>query len=189
MAQPIRFASLIVFLAFPILEIGLLIRVGQTLGFWRVAMIVVATAILGTAVIRRTGLAVLGKARAQMEAGGTGVSPLFDGLMQLTAGMLLIFPGLISDVIGLVLLIPPIRLFVITTLLPKIFAVPDFGIHRGDDPFKQRGPQRGQSQSANPFDPATAEGVTIEGEYERLSEKKIDPQKSLKPRPAQRSAK
>lgn len=126
MAQPLRLASLIAFLAFPILEIGLLIRAGQSLGFWRLALIVIATAILGTAVIRRTGLAILGKARAQMESGGSGFSPLFDGLVQLTAGMLLIFPGLISDALGIVLLIPQVRKFVITTLLPKIFTIPAF---------------------------------------------------------------
>lgn len=188
MAQPLRLASLIAFMAFPILEIGVLIRVGQSLGFWRLALIVIATALLGTAVIRRTGLAVLGKARAQMEAGGTGFSPLFDGLLQLTAGMLLIFPGLISDALGLVLLIPPVRQFTITVLLPKIFAVPAFGDGRSDDPFKESRAQRGEARPVDPFDPGAGEGVTIEGEYERVSEEKVTTERGLKPRPARRSA-
>ena len=123
MAQPLRLASLLAILAFPILEIGLLIRAGQSMGFWRLALIVIATAMLGSAVIRRTGLSVLTRARAQMERGGRSFNPLFDGLLQVTAGVLLIFPGLISDVLGLVLLVPAVRHVLVAHVLPRMFTV------------------------------------------------------------------
>lgn len=187
MAQPLRLATLLAILAFPILEIGLLIRAGQSLGFWWLVLIVVGTAMLGTAVIRRTGLSVLTKARAQMDSGGLGVNPLLDGLMQISAGMLLIFPGLISDVIGLLLLVPAIRTYMMTSVLPKLFAVTMFGTSRAD-PFRQSAePDAGPSASSG-FDAARDSGVTIEGEYERVSEEPVESDKALKPRPARRSA-
>jgi UPF0716 protein FxsA len=196
MTQPLRLAAFLAFMAFPILEIGLLIRTGQSIGFWRLALIVVATAMLGGAVIRRTGLRVLTRARAQMarghfESGRNRFEPLFDGLVQLTAGMLLIFPGLISDAIGLILLIPVIRNFVVTIVLPRLVTVAVFGSdpqNRQNSPF-QRGPeQRGARPSDSEFDPESGSGPTIEGEYERVSEKPVPPERSLKPNPPRRSS-
>lgn len=188
MTQPLRLAALLVFLAFPILEIGLLIRAGQAFGFWRLALIVVATAMLGGAVIRRTGLAVLTRARAQIERRRSGFEPLFDGLVQLTAGMLLIFPGLISDVIGLVLLIPAVRNVVVTNILPKVFTIAVFGSGPASGPYRHR-PNPSEPGRAEPeFDPATDGGVTIEGEYERVSEEEVEPERSLKPRSVRRSS-
>jgi UPF0716 protein FxsA len=188
MAQPLRLVALLLFLAFPILEIGLLIRAGQAMGFWRLALIVVATAMLGAAVIRHTGLAVLTRARAQLERRRSGFEPLFDGLVQLTAGMLLIFPGLISDCIGLILLVPAVRNVVVTRVLPKLFTVAVFGTGPASGRYQRTSDPHEPRPAANDFDPESGGGVTIEGEYERVSEKSIDPERSLKPRPPRRSA-
>ena len=193
MAQPLKLAAFLAFMAFPILEIGLLIRTGQGIGFWRLALIVVATAMLGGAVIRRTGLRVLTRARAQMarghfESGRNRFEPLFDGLVQLTAGMLLIFPGLISDAIGLTLLIPIVRNVVVTSILPKLVTAAVFGGDPSNRPFPRGAEQRSARPSANEFDPESGAGPTIEGEYERVSEKPVAPERSLKPHTPRRSS-
>lgn len=186
MAQPLRIASLLAILAFPILEIGLLIRAGQTMGFWRLALIVIATAMLGSAVIRRTGLSVLTRARAQMERGGRSFNPLFDGLLQVTAGVLLIFPGLISDVLGLILLVPAIRHVLVAHVLPRLFTVATFS---ADARAHQSPPEdEHPGSTSGPFDASTDSGVIIEGEYERISEDAVEPAKGLRPRAPRRSA-
>ena len=185
MAQPLRLAALLAFVAFPILEIGLLIRFGQAFGFWRLALIVIVTAMLGTAVIRRTGLSVLTRARAHIERGRSGFAPLFDGLVQIMAGMLLIFPGLISDVIGLTLLVPAVRHTLVTTILPKLFAVSTFSTAESRRPYQR---QDGEARSDAAPDASSGDGVTIEGEYERVSEKTVASERSLKPQPGRRSA-
>jgi len=77
MSQPIKFATLLVLIAIPILEIGLLIRAGQALGFWWLALIVIATAIVGSMVIRRIGVSVLQKMFAEAERGRPGLEPIF----------------------------------------------------------------------------------------------------------------
>ena len=188
MTQPLRLAAVLAFLAFPILEIGLLIRVGQSLGFWRLALIVIATAVLGTAVIRRTGLSVLMKARAEMDAGGHVFGPLFDGLVQLTAGLLLIFPGLISDAMGLLLLIPAVRGVVVSSVLPKMVSAATFGSRRDGRPFQRPSGRNGANPAAGDFDATGPGGVTIEGEYERVRDDAVEPERPLKPRPARRTA-
>lgn len=191
MVHPIRLALVLSFLAFPLLEIGLLIRVGQSIGFWRLAALVIVTAMLGSAVIHRTGLAVLTKARRQYEDGFSAGSsnPLLDGLVQVTAGMLLIFPGLISDAVGLVLLIPAVRHLVTTWLMPRFFPVTNFDMryrdpdgpgtsHKtGPGAGPRTDPGAGRPDDSGPFDPrmdpSMSQGKTIEGEYERVSEKTI----------------
>ena len=187
MVHPIRLASVLAFLAFPILEIGLLIRAGQILGFWKLALFVIATALLGSAVIKRTGFSVLTKARQELDSGGRGFNPLLDGLLQITAGLLLIFPGLISDVLGLTLLIPAVRTALVKHVLPRFFAVTTFTTH--DEHFDQG--RRGESPSsgAQHFDSAMEDGVTIEGEYERVSERDVAENRSVAAKPLRRSAK
>jgi UPF0716 protein FxsA len=172
MVHPIRLASVLAFLAFPILEIGLLIRVGQSIGFLGLVAIVVASAMLGAAVIRQTGLAILTKARHEFETGTFGKSdPLVDGLLQVTAGMLLIFPGLMSDFIGIVLLVPIVRHEIAAKLMPRIFTAATFGGHEtGFDPRERRRPANGET---GPFGASGHRGKTIEGEYERVSEKTV----------------
>lgn len=186
MPKPIRLASLLAILAFPILEIGLLIRVGQAIGFWKLVLMVIATAMLGSVVIRRTGLSVLTRARAQLERGGRSFNPLFDGLLQLTAGMMLIFPGLISDVLGLTLLVPAVRQGLVTHVLPRLFTITTFSAETGP-PNRPSSPDGMPPGAAGPFDAEADTGVTIEGEYERISEKTVAASRELHPRNNRRS--
>ncbi len=199
MSGRLKLASVLAFLAFPILEIGLLIRVGQGIGLWRLALIVVVTAVLGASVIRRTGLAVLTRARAQVEARRPGFEPLFDGLLLLTSGMLLIFPGLISDVLGLTLLIPPVRQFLVQRIFPKLSSFTTFEMKSDRATSSNPSSSSGFENDAQSFDPASfdaasTDGVTIEGEYERIKDEPVDganqsqaPGRSLSPRPPRRS--
>lgn len=171
MSQALRLASLLALTAFPLLEIGLLIRAGQVLGFWRLALVMVLTAILGSVVIRRIGLSVFGKARAEIEAGRGGVEPLLDGLLQVTAGLLLIFPGLISDFLGICLLVPAVRQNLSQKVLPRLFRTARY---EAQSPRGTTGRRETRS----------GDGVTIEGEYERLGEETLPPETALKPRKA-----
>ena len=103
MPTPVKFATGLALIAFPLLEIALLIRAGQWLGFWPVFLIVLLTAVAGSLVIQRQGFRTLARTMAQIEAGRGALEPMADGLLRLIAGMLLIFPGLICDALGLLL--------------------------------------------------------------------------------------
>jgi UPF0716 protein FxsA len=172
MSQPLKIAAILVFAALPLLEIGLLIRLGQLIGIWWLAAIIIGTAVLGTYVIRRVGLSVFERALDRLNSEREGFSPLFDGFLQVLAGLLLIFPGVISDFIGLVLLIPQVRTTVIHTGLLKLVTLFHYQAEVSREAFRSK-------DGAAPDEP---DGIVIEGEYERLSEKPLKPGKAVQAR-------
>lgn len=93
----------------PLIEIAVFIEVGGFLGLWPTLAIIVATAVVGTALLRRQGLATLHGAQREMEAGRVPVRELFDGVCILAAGAFLLTPGFVTDGAGLALMVPPVR--------------------------------------------------------------------------------
>lgn len=172
MSQPLKIAVILVLAALPLLEIGLLIRLGQVIGIWWLALFILGTAFLGTYVIRKVGLSVFERALSRLNSDREGFSPLFDGFLQVLAGLLLIFPGVISDIIGLILLIPQVRHFMIRTGLLKLVTFFHY----------QAEVSRGAFRSAETHTHEEPAGIVIEGEYERLSEKPLRPGKAVQPR-------
>lgn len=100
---------LLAFIGVPLIEIALFIQVGGFIGLWPTIAIVIATAMAGTALIRRQGLNTLRRAQQEMDAQRLPVRELFDGVCLLFSGALLLTPGFLTDTIGFVLLVPPLR--------------------------------------------------------------------------------
>jgi UPF0716 protein FxsA len=89
---------------------------------WKVPLLeVLATALLGLAVLRyvrlRFGRGIAGRLVASESPGDV----LLDGAILVVAGILLIGPGVVSDVAGLLLLIPPVR-WVIVPLIKRRYS-------------------------------------------------------------------
>jgi UPF0716 protein FxsA len=116
-----RLAFLLVFLAFPLLELTLLIRAGQSWGFWPVLGVILGTGLLGTAILRQQGFRVAERVAAELNAGRTPVAPLADSGLVFAAGALLLSPGLIGDTLGLLLLVPGVRSFAGNWLAAQLF--------------------------------------------------------------------
>jgi UPF0716 protein FxsA len=104
-----RLAFLLVFVAFPLVEIMLLIKAGATIGFWPTVGLLFAAAFLGMVVIRNQGLTMVSRVLSAVNEGKMPIEPMLDGYARVVAGSLLIVPGFLSDAIGLVLLVPPLR--------------------------------------------------------------------------------
>ena len=90
-------------------EIALFVRVGQWIGLGPTVLAVVATALLGAALLRAQGLGALRRAQAALDRRELPVKELFDGACILVGGLLLILPGFLTDALGLLLLLPPVR--------------------------------------------------------------------------------
>ena len=108
------------FLAVPLIEIGLFIKVGGWLTLWPTLGIVLATGVLGTFLVHRQGRQVLADLRGAMATVGNPLSPLAHGALVLFAGALLLTPGFFTDTIGLLLLIPAVRHVVIAQLAARV---------------------------------------------------------------------
>ena len=100
---------LIAFIAVPLIEIGLFIQVGDTIGLWPTLFIVLLTAIVGTALVRSQGAQVLSALQGSFQAMKDPTEPLAHGAMILFAGALLLTPGFFTDAFGFLLLFPPFR--------------------------------------------------------------------------------
>ena len=79
----------LIFVGLPILEIALFIKVGGAIGLLPTLGIILATGILGAAIMRWQGLRALDRLRASMETGADPVGPLAHGALILVAGVLL----------------------------------------------------------------------------------------------------
>ncbi|RMD92696.1 MAG: FxsA family protein [Alphaproteobacteria bacterium] len=108
------------FVAVPLIEIALFITIGGAIGLWPTLAIVVITAIIGTALVRRQGLQTLERLRGSLAELGDPTRPLAHGAMILFAGALLLTPGFFTDTVGFLLLIPGIREALFRALVSRI---------------------------------------------------------------------
>ena len=100
---------LIAFLAVPLIEITLFIQVGGLIGVWWTLLIVLATAIAGSYLVRSQGARELSNLQRSFNELDDPTEPLANGAMILFAGALLLTPGFFTDVVGLSLLVPGVR--------------------------------------------------------------------------------
>ena len=100
---------LLAFIAVPMIEIALFIRVGGIIGLWWTLLIVLATAVAGSYLVRNQGLRELSNLQRSFSELKDPTEPLANGAMILFAGALLLTPGFFTDVVGLSLLVPSVR--------------------------------------------------------------------------------
>ena len=111
---------LFIFIAIPLIEIGLFIEVGGRIGMWPTILIVVATAIIGTALLRQQGLSALSRLQNSLAMGEPPLAPVFDGFCLLAAAILLLTPGFFTDTLGFLLFISPLRVAIRNYLSKRI---------------------------------------------------------------------
>lgn len=100
------FRLFLLFTAGPLLELYLLLKLGGYIGLYPTIGVVIGTGIAGGLLARSQGLAVLRQASWELEQGRLPAESLFDGVIILIAGAMLVTPGLITDCLGLLFLIP-----------------------------------------------------------------------------------
>ncbi len=94
------------FVLVPIVEIYVIIQVGEVIGPWWTILLLIADSIFGSWLIAHEGRRAW---RALTEALATGVMPareLADGALILVGGTLMISPGFVTDAFGIVLILP-----------------------------------------------------------------------------------
>jgi UPF0716 protein FxsA len=162
------------FIALPLIELAILIKTGQLIGFWATMGIVVGTGLLGVHILMRQGWAIMRRMQEAVAKGQPPVAPVVDGAFLVIAGALLVTPGLISDVVAILLLMPTLRHLVARWLVYAMvrrakvrLAVVDT---RPDGQRERTRPSTGEGQ-----------GPVIEGEFQRMDEKATGPHRSDRP--------
>ena len=97
------------FIVVPIVELYVIIQVGQAIGVVPTLALLLADAVLGSLLLRHQGRGAwrrFNEALAQRRFPGREVA---DGAMIVVGGTLLLTPGFVTDIVGLLLLLPPTR--------------------------------------------------------------------------------
>ncbi|WP_312472184.1 FxsA family protein [Neobacillus sp.] len=100
---------IILIIAIPVAEIGLLLFSGKTIGVWPTLLLIILTGVMGAYLAKREGIQTIRKAQEQLRNGQIPGEAVLDGICILIGGILLILPGFITDISGFLMLFPPTR--------------------------------------------------------------------------------
>lgn len=101
------FAGLgILLLVVPIVELYVLIRVGDVIGLIPTLAILIAVSIAGTVLLKKEGIATWNRVQLALREGRMPTHEVTDGALILLGGALLLTPGFVTDVFGLAMLFP-----------------------------------------------------------------------------------
>lgn len=126
-----------IFLLFPalfaLLELAVLIEIGNRIGTGATLALVLAGVVAGAMLVKRGGLGALRRAQESLARGEAPMGALFDAACVVVAGLLLVFPGVISDVLALPLAFPQTRKTLLGWLRSRFVVRPtDTGIIEGE---------------------------------------------------------
>jgi UPF0716 protein FxsA len=159
--------GLIVLVAVPLIELAILIKAGQWIGFWPTLAIVMTTFVIGAVVVSRSGLSSAMKTREALARGDPPVTAMLEGALLAVGGVLLMTPGLIADVAGLLLLLPPVRTLMARMALRNAMVAGEVRVER-----HRTAPTAAEEFTRQrPDVPDAADGPVIDGEFERLDER------------------
>ena len=102
-------AAFVLLIVVPTAEISVLLRVGHEVGLGWTLVLLLASALLGSWLLRREGARAFRALRDAAQAGRTPAKETAEGAVVLVGGLLMILPGFLSDVVGILLLLPPVR--------------------------------------------------------------------------------
>ena len=120
---------IILFVAVPLIEIFLMIKIGYMIGALNTILLIIFTAITGIYYAKLEGLNTLKSGFSQLIKNEMPIYELMSGATLAVAALLLIFPGFLTDFVGFLLIIPNTRkmLFKFITLkLNKKKISPDY---------------------------------------------------------------
>ena len=116
------FLFIALFILIPIIEISLFIEIGSIIGSFYTIMLIFITAIVGVFFVRQQGISTFQKLTFQLQNLETPVQTMFEGLVILISGILLITPGFFTDALGFLGLIPFSRIIFIKLVASYILS-------------------------------------------------------------------
>ncbi len=159
----------LLFALLPIIEIAILVNVGDLIGGWNTVGIVIFTAFVGAFLVRQQGVSTLMQAQQKMQAGQVPGQEMAEGLLLVVAGVLLVTPGFVTDGLGFLFCLPFTRPIIARALIKNF-------------PMKVVTGQQQSYGQPSPFDQRPPQGGDVfEGEFEAKKEdtppsNRIDPQ-------------
>ena len=136
---------LIIFVLIPVIEISLFIEIGSFIGSFNTILLIFTTALIGVYFVRQQGISTYSKLYNQLQNQEAPIQTMFEGLVILISGILLITPGFFTDALGFLGLIPLTRVIFIKIVANSVLS-------------------RYGMKNQNPND------VSIEGDFEEIND-------------------
>jgi len=140
---------LVLFIVVPIVELYVLLQVGQAIGVLPTIALLIADSVLGSILMRSQGRAAWRRFNVVLAEGRVPHREVLDGVLVIFGGALLLTPGFVTDILGAFLLLPPtravIRAILVRRLLPRMVVTGLGGLGRppgGRGPGPRRPPRR-----------------------------------------------
>jgi UPF0716 protein FxsA len=99
-------ALFIAFLVVPVLEIYVIIQVGEVIGGWETVALLLVESLLGAWIVKREGRRAWLMLRETLASGRMPERELADAALILVGGVLLLTPGFLTDVVGFLCVLP-----------------------------------------------------------------------------------
>jgi UPF0716 protein FxsA len=99
----------VLLLVMMLVEIGVVVAVGQAIGALVTIALLIAVSVVGVAMLRRQGTRTLAAFADAVRNRRDPQPEMVDGILVGVAAGLVLFPGFVSDVLALLLLFPPTR--------------------------------------------------------------------------------
>jgi UPF0716 protein FxsA len=106
----------LLFAIIPVIEIYLLLQVGNLIGILPTVALLLAISGGGAWLVRRQGFEILRRIQLELAQGRLPAAELLDGALVLVGGVLLVTPGFFTDFLGLFFLFPVSRLLLKRTV-------------------------------------------------------------------------
>ncbi|MGL5810068.1 MAG: FxsA family protein [Nocardioides sp.] len=120
---------IVAFVGVPLLEIFVLIQVGQVIGAWWTIVLLIADSIFGGWLVKREGRRAWRALTDALNHGRMPARELADGGLILVGGTLMLTPGFVTDLVGMLLILPftrPIARGALTRYLAARIVTPPF---------------------------------------------------------------
>lgn len=154
---------IVLFIAVPIVEIMVLLQVGDLLGGLNTFLLIVVTAVVGATLVKQQGMRNWMNVQGKLAQGQVPGVEMAGGLLLFLAGILLITPGFVTDLVGLIFLFPPSRHAIAKGMLKRVVV--------GGGPagfsqfhFRQKNTHSGQRRGSQGQE-NNEDGSVIDGEY------------------------
>src|SRR5919108_3667331 len=100
---------LLLFIVVPIVELYVIIQVGEAIGVLPTIALLLADSVLGSVLMRSQGRTAWRRFNAALAERRIPHREVLDGALVIFGGAFLVTPGFVTDVVGLLLLFPPTR--------------------------------------------------------------------------------
>jgi len=100
---------LLLLLAWPAIEIFVLIEVGDAIGWLLAVVVLLGTSVLGAQLLRIQGRSAIERVSLAVSEHRAPARAAIDGLLGFLGSVLLVIPGFVTDALGALLLLPPAR--------------------------------------------------------------------------------